>query len=187
MSATPVEFICSVLFPVVGLVLFVYNRESIVIANRRPNMVIIDSAFVFVNLIFSSDLSFIPGYYENMSCEFYQSVYSVAILMYMGFSIARMTFTYKYLMKKNDSPLCLLKLCDLFWDKNNRLKRNNLIIFLVSIEFVAFSFTSVVTGVVFAIANRGFDGNNVKVQAWVSIVSNLYFPIIVPIYIFQLL
>ena len=163
--------------------------------------------------------------------------------MYICLSLTRMTFTFKYLIKKNpDTRFGIIRFCDLFWDKNNKLKRRNLIALLVvlnllsfvnifgydlainklyhsiwdctiwrltflilcylislilymtfafqfvrykikdqiwmSLEFIAFTFTSVLSGVVFAIINRGFDYNNVKVQAWVSIFFNLYFPLI---------
>ena len=138
------QYILNSLYVIAGLSLFIYNRKSIIIANRRPKMVVAEAMICTLNLmdsVVSSDSETVNSANGNkISCEFYQCAISVSVIISYSLMISRMTFVYNYLMKKEAlSNYGLILLCNLIWDDRNKLKIKSQLILIASLVLMSWS------------------------------------------------
>ena len=131
------QYIFNSLYAIIGLCLFTYNRKSIIIANRRPNMVIAEAIFCVLNLIISY-VSLDAETGSRISCEFYQSAISVTVVISYSLMISRMTFVYSYLMKKESvSSYGLILLCNLIWNEHSKLRVKSQLILISTLILIS--------------------------------------------------
>ena len=116
------------LYAFVGFILFIYFKGNIVIANRQPNIVLFEQLNVYLCCI----MTLVPNYNSignSLNCRWYQIVTSITSINSLLLLIARMSFIYNYLMKKeNLHRFGLNTICKLFWTKNHKLRLNNLLL-----------------------------------------------------------
>ena len=128
-----IQLAITLLYAFIGFGLFIYHKESMVIKNRLPNLVLIEASTMLANMIFTID----PGRETDkyISCFVYQSLTSIITVSSLTLILCRMSFIYNYLMNPDlQKRFGLHLLCRLFWTDNKRLKTRN----LIAVIFVSF-------------------------------------------------
>ena len=115
----------TLLYAFVGFFLFIYYRESIVIKNRNFKMILFEQVNIFITLMITVIFNY-KFFDEYVSCEVYQIFLSCTSINAFLTLIARMSFTYNYLLKKElFNRFGLSMFCRIFWSANNSLKKKN--------------------------------------------------------------
>ena len=122
-----VVLILTLIYAALGFTLFIYNKESIVIANRLPNLLLVEqTSFLVASLV--TLLFFYQSVYEIVPCEVYHIVMSFTLFTGMVIVIARLSFAYNYLItKKNQNKYGLSLVGKVFWTETNQLKTRVLV------------------------------------------------------------
>ncbi len=131
----------TLLYALMGGFLFVFYRESIVIKNRQPELVIIEQLSAVLNALFCV-IVFLPSVDVVVNCEVMQMVFSVSTMISLILMLARMSFVYSCLMscKEDVYHFGLNKVSQVFW-KEHQLKKLNL--FMIILVFVVASFMNI--------------------------------------------
>ncbi len=118
-------FVFWIVYALLGFGLLIMNRESIIIQNRRPNLLLIDQLSVFINgFMCISVLESVMVFKMSYSCLLFQIVMGTSSVITLILLMARTTFVYSSLMPKTARFQFGMKyLTDYFWDDNHNLRK----------------------------------------------------------------
>eukprot|EP00834_Sanchytrium_tribonematis_P006986 NODE_573_length_5876_cov_0.470833.p3 type:complete len:298 gc:universal NODE_573_length_5876_cov_0.470833:2928-3821(+) len=128
-----------ILFYALGFALFIAFRNSLIIKNRQPKLVIFENITISINGIFNIVIYF-KSVERALSCETYQYLASVFGSVSLSLLVVRMSFVYQYLMKESDlrSYDGLLVISKWFWTRRGTLKKLNLCALISGISICSF-------------------------------------------------
>ena len=150
-------FVFTIVYAGIGWILFCIHYDSIVIQNRRPKLVLLESISLCITelltLLWTNDWS-----RSLLPCYVIVPLVGCAASVTLMIVIARVTFVYKYLMKKstnlNDYRA---RICDIFWD-GTVFRRNRYIAITLGILSLSLLFNFGY----FIIADDWSSGNSTK-------------------------
>ena len=120
----------------IGLVLFLLLKDSIIISNRQPRLVVIEVLFLLVNITASVIIQE-PAVGTKFSCELFHFLSTTTVAISLSLTLARMTFVYNYLMKDSVLKYGLMPICKFLWTENRKLKGSNLFYLIFGLAVIS--------------------------------------------------